>query len=190
MSTIDDDLAELENKITRLKLEYDQYFMGNLRREPYVLKGEIQKKIHQYLSQPPTKAREKFRFNTLCARYQSYRQLWARIIKEMEQGTYKGHRFRAQLREANAGSGGLNGPKDRQKQPGGSSAGVEKLYEALATARQNTGEGMKGLTREKLTEMVQRQTEELRRKHRSGKIRFKVTIEGKRARLRATVVRS
>ena len=85
MDEIEEELDELEVKLNLLKMEYDQYFLGILKREPYVLKGDIQKTMHRYLSQPPTRARTKFRFNTLCARYQSYRQLWSRTLRQMEE---------------------------------------------------------------------------------------------------------
>jgi hypothetical protein len=189
MLTIEEELDELEIKINRLKIEYEQYFLGVLKREPYVLRGDVQKTIHRYLSQPPNRARLKFRFNTLCARYQSYRQLWGRIIRQIEAGTYRPHVLRAQLQTEPAGAKPSTGPPSPEKKTRPGARAVDQLYEALSDARGKTGEGMGGLTREKLTEIVRQQTRELRSKHGSGKVRFKVVIEGNRARLRATVVR-
>ena len=189
MLTIEEELDELEIKINRLKIEYDQYFLGVLKREPYVLRGDVQKTIHRYLSQPPSQARLKFRFNTLCARYQSYRQLWGRTIRQIEAGTYRPHNFRSQLQDRPGEASPSAGAPSPPKKTGAGTRAVDQLYEALSDARQKTGEGMRGLTREKLSEIVRQQTRELRTQHGSGKIRFKVVIEGTRARLRATVVR-
>jgi hypothetical protein len=190
MNTVEEELEELEIKLNRLKMEYEQYFMGNLRREPSILKGDVQKKIHQFLSQPPTRAREKFRFNTICARYQAYRQLWGRTIREMEAGTHKRFRFKEKLQQQEQAAGGPSPSRNRRKETQAPVPGVDQLYDVLCEARRRTGEGMSGLTPEKLADMVQRQTQQLRHKHGSAKIRFKVVIEGKRAKLRATVVQS
>jgi hypothetical protein len=189
MLTIEEELDELEIKINRLKMEYEQYFLGVLKREPYVLRGDVQKTIHRYLSAPPNQARTKFRFNSLCARYQSYRQLWGRTMRQIEEGTYRPHVLRAQMQGQRGEAKPSTGPPVPQTNAGAGVRAVDQLYEALTDARGKTGEGMGGLTREKLSEIVRAQTKELRAQHGSGKIRFKGVIEGKRARLRATVVR-
>ncbi|MEE8556477.1 MAG: MXAN_5187 C-terminal domain-containing protein [Myxococcota bacterium] len=187
MSEIEDDLKELEHRIKRLRLEYEQYFLGILKREPWVLKSDVQRRMNAYLSHPPTRSREKFRFNTLCARYQSYRALWSRTMQQIENGTYHRHLFRARVQ----GQGRAIPPKSAVAAPkppaSGVVAGVDKLYKALAVARRKTGEGMQGMTPEKLAATLRHQTETLRKKHGSGKVRFRIVVEGNRARLRATV---
>jgi hypothetical protein len=189
MDEIEEELDELEVKLKRLKQEYDQYFLGILKREPSILRGEIQKTMHRYLSQPPTRARTKFRFNTLCARYQSYRQLWGRILRQIEEGTYRPHVFRAEHSRPMGELVEPAGSRPKRKSSTEGPSAVDQLYDALSEAREKTGEGMRGLTREKLSDIVREQARELRSKHGSGKIRFKVVVEGNRTRLRATVVR-
>ena len=70
MSITDEDLQELDVKLARLKIEYEQYFLGALKREPQFLRSEVQKIIQMTLQHPPRAARQKFKFNTLVARYQ------------------------------------------------------------------------------------------------------------------------
>ncbi len=186
-SEIEDDLKELEVRIKRLRLEYDQYFLGILKREPSVLKADVQRRVNAYLSHPPTRSREKFRFNTLCARYQSYRALWGRTMREIENGTYHRHRFRAQVQEQATQAPAKSPAPAPKGTAGGAGAVAQKLYKALAAARRKTGEGMQGMTAEKLADTLRRQTETLRKKHGSGKVSFRIVVEGNRARLRATV---
>ena len=50
MRSIKEDLALLEYNITKLKVEYEQYFIRVLKREPLALRGQIDKNdllLHQ-----------------------------------------------------------------------------------------------------------------------------------------------
>jgi len=58
---IEEDLDDLEHKIHRLRIEYDQYFAGNGRREPTQLRSDVQKTITRYSSDPPRNTQLKFK---------------------------------------------------------------------------------------------------------------------------------
>jgi hypothetical protein len=181
--TIDEDLAELETKIQRLKIEYDQYFVGSMKREPILLRGEVQRLITKYVNEPPINARQKFKFNTLCSRFQAYRTLWGRAMREIEAGTYKSHRFKAELHQAEQGPGeGDARPEDAASGEAPKSP-VDRIYASLLAARQKTGETGE-LNRAKLEEAVRRQTEALREKHPGAKISFRIVIEDNKAKLK------
>jgi hypothetical protein len=191
MSDIEDALDELELKLKKLKIEYDQYFIGSMKREPLVTKGDVQRKIQQFLSCPPPNARYKFRFNSLVARYQAYRQLWGRAMREIENGTYRPHQFRARSQSMDAKE---DGPSAKRKRGGSdapsSGTNVDKLYDALVDAKRQSGEGIGSLTKERLARMVSKQLAEVRRKNPAAKVRFQVVRDGKGARLKARVSKS
>lgn len=186
--TIDEDLVELETKIQRLKIEYDQYFLGAMKREPILLRGEVQRLITKYVNEPPINARQKFKFNTLCSRFQAYRTLWGRTMREIEAGTYRRHRFRAELHHAEQ-ERAHEAPADGDARPGGAASGeapkwpVDRIYAGLLAARRKTGE-MGELNRAKFEEAVHRQTEALRQKHPGAKISFRIVVEDNKAKLK------
>jgi hypothetical protein len=60
---IEEDLDDLDHKIHRLRIEYDQYFAGNGRREPTQLRSDVQKTITRYSSDPPRNTQLKFKMN-------------------------------------------------------------------------------------------------------------------------------
>ncbi len=191
MSLTTEDRQELEVKIGRLKIEYEHYFLGALKREPQYLRGEVQRMIQQALNRPPANVRHKFKFNTLVSRYQAYRQLWERTRRQIDEGTYERHVFKAKLRERERGVEEPRRIPDAKSRSGApASAPIQKLYEAFAAARKKTGEGMGDLTPGKLAALVRKQTSELRRQHGKGKLRFRVVVEDGRARLRATFKRA
>ncbi|MFQ5466203.1 MAG: hypothetical protein ACE5EI_09775, partial [Thermodesulfobacteriota bacterium] len=85
---IQEDIAVLDVKVARLKVEYEQYFMRILRREPTKLRSEVERLILFHSNKPITNTAFKFKFNALVARYNSYRQYWTRVLRAIEEGTY------------------------------------------------------------------------------------------------------
>lgn len=194
---IDEDLEELDLKLKRLRVEYDQYFMGGMRREPVVLRGDVQRTITKYVSEPPRNSTQKFKFNTLCARFQSYRALWGRTLREIEAGTFRKRggmaaaaKDAAEAEEAAAAAPAAPEPDATPDAPRAKRSAVDQLYQALAKARARTGERDLALDRHKLEELVRKQTEALRREHPGAKVSFKVVVENNRAKLKASVKKS
>jgi hypothetical protein len=182
---IDEALDDLDQNIKRLRVEYEQHFVGTLKRPPALLQGQVQKVIQTFSAQPPRSTRQKFRFNQLNSRYQVFRQQWGRTLRQMEEGTYRPHRFRARLHDK---------PVDATPQPEPAPAprparGIDALYGALVAAHEKLGEG-RAPDRARLEELVRRQTAEIRAKHGDAKIRFKVVTENGRPKVKATVSRS
>ena len=135
----------------------------------------------------------KFKFNALVARFQALRTMWGRTLREMEAGTYKGHRFKAELRERHAREAAVH---DAQTSPTGVEVAggaapkprpLDKLLDAIMAARTKTGERAGAAERERLQKMVEEQTQRLREQHPGARVKFRVVIEDNRAKLKATL---
>jgi hypothetical protein len=196
---VDEELDDLDQSIKRLRVEYDQFFLGILKRPPAVLQGRVQKVIVKYSNEQLRKTHQKFRFNQLNSKYQIYRQQWGRTIRQIEAGTYKGHRFKANLHEreralaARAQSDDTATPlRDATDTPAPTltkSGPMDQLYTALLAARRKAGESGPAPDRAKVSELVRKQTAALRAKHPGAKVRFRVAVDGKRAKLVASIVK-
>jgi len=197
---VDEELDELDQSIKRLRVEYDQFFLGILKRPPNVLQGRVQKVIVKYSNEQLRKTNQKFRFNQLNSKYQIYRQQWGRTIRQIESGTYKGHRFKANLHEreravamqpqadaATPARDATDTPAPTTTAP--KSAPMDQLYAALLAARRKAGESGPAPDRAKVSELVKKQTAALRAKHPGAKVRFRVAVDGNRAKLVATIVK-
>lgn len=101
--SISEELVVLDNKIKQLKFEYEQYFMGGRPREPVMLRGDVQKIVTRYSNTGIQNTALRFKFNNLCARYYALRRQWDGILKQIEEGTYKPHLFKAKLHERERG---------------------------------------------------------------------------------------
>ena len=188
---IDEELDELDNNLKRLRVEYDQYFLGILKRPPEVLQGRVQKVIVKYANQTLRKTHHKFRFNQLNSKFQIHRQQWGRTLRQIEQGTYKGHLFRAKLHERERGiSDATPNPAMAAPPPQDRPGAIDKLFDAFTAARKRAGDSSAAPDRAKLAELVKKQTAALKAKHPNAKVKFRVAIEGNKAKLVASVVKS
>ena len=180
---IDEELRMLEFKLTQLKRDYDQYFLGNRPREPVQLRSEVNKAVVELTNTAIKNTASRFKFTSICSRYQAFRRQWDETLRKIEAGTYERHRFKAKLHEQD--------PVAAPPPAGGSAAPNTDLFESYVEARRACGENVKGLTREKLEGVIDQQRAALREKFGAdAQFRFRVQIEDGKARLKASRVKT
>lgn len=183
-ASLDEEIEVLDRKIGQLKREYDQYFLGARPREPVLLKGEVYKKVAFLSQQPIQNTALRFRFGTICSRYQSMRRQWEEILRKMEAGTYERHKFKADLHDR-----ARHDDDDDGAAPARPAAAAPKddLFDAYVEARRACGQSVKGLTREKLEKVLDKQREGLRERFGDkARFRFRVVVEDGQVRLKAS----
>jgi hypothetical protein len=184
--TIDDDLRMLEFKITQLKRDYDQYFLGTRPREPVQLRGEVNKAVVELTNTAIKNTASRFKFSSICSRYQAYRRQWDENLRKIEAGTYERHRFKAKLHEQEAAAEPIAASPAAPAR-----TAAPDLYEAYVDARRTCGESIKGLSRAKLDAILDQQRAALRAKFgEATEFRFRVQIEGGKTRLKASRVKA
>lgn len=82
----DDDLANLDEWLRRLRIEYLVYFNGNRKTPPEDLRIRVEKLVKRLSECADMSYSQRFRYNTLVARFYVYRDLWRRTILERELG--------------------------------------------------------------------------------------------------------
>ena len=184
---VEDDMVLLDNKLKQLKNEYEQYFLGTRKRPPHMLRVEVNKMITFYANISIQNTRQRFQFNNLRARYSSFKRLWDDTMRKIEEGRYERHVFKADLHERVR-----NARAERERQRAASDPGPrgDDLFEAYRSAREATGQGTAGLTQEKLQGVLARQEAAIREKTGCERVRFRVVVEGGKAKLKATPVRA
>ena len=186
---IDEELRMLEFKLTQLKRDYDQYFLGNRPREPVQLRSEVNKTVVELSNTAIKNTASRFKFSSICSRYQAFRRQWDETLRKIEAGTYERHRFKAKLHEQDAGA---LSPEDTAPPVAASErAAGGDLFEDYVEARRSCGESVKGLTREKLDGIIAQQRDALRGKFgAAAEFQFRVQVEGGKARLKASRVKA
>jgi hypothetical protein len=185
---IEEDLALLDVKLKHLRAEYEQYFLGTRKREPQLLRGEVQKIIAYYANVPIRNTGHRFRFNNLRARFFAFRRHWDDTQRKIEEGSYERHRFQAELHERERVLGNEPEAAAPAGRPGGAGE-LDELFRAWVEAREATGQGAKGLSRERLAAQLEKQAASIRERLGVAQVRFRVVVEDGRAKLKATPVR-
>lgn len=88
LQTKQDDALELEQQLTRmeddirkLKIEFDIYFNGGSKRPPLEQRARLESFIKRVSDNRTLTYAQRYHFNTLVARFTSYRELWRRMLK-------------------------------------------------------------------------------------------------------------
>jgi hypothetical protein len=144
----------LEAAIRRLEAEYNMFFAGRLPRLPWETRKHVEALVKRYDRLSSKNTAERFRFDTLQARFATFCELWEKQLRAKEEGRAIGGRPRkaaekaspplaaaaaARAAEKKADHEGLvheSTLRDPAKEPDR----VKELYHQLAEARSKTGE--------------------------------------------------
>lgn len=184
--TVDEQLSRLEEDIRRLKIEYDIYFNNATRRPPYDTKSRVETLIKRLADERTFTFAQRYRYNSLGARYTSFREMWRRTLQEREEGRdtptnsrvmrNQSHKEeRAQTRAA------IFVCTDAHREAGV----VRELYEALVAAKQACGEITDDLSFPRFHRMVAANTDALKAKLACERVRFSVGVEDGRVSFKA-----
>ncbi|MFQ5353522.1 MAG: MXAN_5187 C-terminal domain-containing protein [Thermodesulfobacteriota bacterium] len=156
-------LDSLEAKITRLKQEYEQYFMRLLKREPIVRRKEVEGLILRYTNMTINNTADQFKLNCLLSRFNSYRQYWSRILRSMEEGTYVRRSEGSGLTSAAeaAATGEFTEEQGAGQGPEAMKEELSPLYEKYINARKRCNAGVRGLSEEKFRASIKRARERI-----------------------------
>lgn len=91
-------IEELETRVERLRSVYDQYFMGIERLEPLIMRKDVDRRLWILRREQIRNTGMRFKLQTTIQRYNTYQQYWARIVREIENGTYQRDLGRAAAR--------------------------------------------------------------------------------------------
>jgi hypothetical protein len=182
----DDELDKLEEDVRKLKNKYDSFFAGIIKVPPSFERTQVEAYIHELNKQKMRDNTRRFRFNTILSRYNQFRELWARKIREREEGPLEFRRRKEALEgpppETKAAAPRVtSAPADAyvKMTPGANGDQIRKLHEEIERAHQDIGKRA-ALSLEQLAAMVQQQTEIVRARYHVSTVAFRVeTVDGK-----------
>lgn len=94
---LNEDLDILEKSIRQLQIEWEKFFSGIERKPPVDLRTKLEGMIRRYSNTEIRNNTERFRFQNLASRYQSFAELWAKRLRAMEEGRPVGLHGKAAL---------------------------------------------------------------------------------------------
>ncbi len=188
----DDELDKLEEDIRRLKSRYDQFFSGIQKLPPSFERTQLEARVHEISKQKMRDNGRRFRFNTILSRYNQFREMWARKMREREEGPLEFRRRKAAMDAPLTKSGEVPAIAPVQvpvtsatldpyvrMTPGANGEELRKLYGEIERAHLDMGK-LSNVSIEQLATMIQKQGDIVRAKYNVKTVAFRVeTIDGK-----------
>jgi hypothetical protein len=81
-------LDELEGRMDRCKVMFEQYFLGIQKTGPMQLQIELERRIRKLTQTHISNTGLRFRFTTLSQKFASYNTYWKRTMRQIENGSY------------------------------------------------------------------------------------------------------
>lgn len=80
-ANFDKQLIKLEDDIRKLKIDFDIYFNGSVKRPPLEARARLESQIKRIADNRSMSYSQRYQLNSLISRYTSYRELWRRTLK-------------------------------------------------------------------------------------------------------------
>lgn len=172
--TPDEQLTRLEDDIRRLKVEFDIYFNGASKRPPYDTKGRVETLIKRLGDDRTLTFAQRYRYNTLAARYNSFRDLWRRTMQGREEGRDPVSTARANVKQRMPQREPVSFLcQDAHKEV----ETVKNLYESLMEAKRLCGEPTEGFSFPRFHRLIASKADGMKDRTGCGRIKFSVEVE-------------
>lgn len=153
---IEEELADLTARIERLRVLYQQYFMGMERIPPLVQREQLERRVRESALNDVRRAAVKFRFQSLIQRLRTYEVYWDRLQRDIEEGRVeRGVAQEGGLRPARAPRADAERaaapPDPTPEDP------VEALFRDFLRAREQVGLPVEGITLDAFRLSIERQ---------------------------------
>lgn len=158
-------LERLDGMIRRLRIDYEQYFMRALKREPLDLRKEVDELILRYTRLIITNTADRFQFQSILSKYTTYKQYWERTLRDIESGKYRrrSESGESSVMEELRSSGYADLRPSAEKPPkGGKGNDIDAIYDQFVASRRGHSEPTAGLTKEALARKLGGQIEKVK----------------------------
>lgn len=80
--SVEEQIERLEEDIRRLKIDFDIYFNGGTKTPPHAARASLEARISRINGNRTLSYGSRYKLNTLMSKYNSYRHLWRRRLRE------------------------------------------------------------------------------------------------------------
>jgi len=177
---VEEELAQLEDDLRRLNLEYETYFNGNSKGPSREMAARVESAITKFSREAASlNFSQSFKFHQLLQRYAAHSDLWRRKLREKEESK---DRVATPKGKTSGGETGLrfevvisDPDKERDK--------VDRVVEALVVAKRAVGEPADSIEPVVLCELVHERVRQVKASEGCSKVQASVSIEERKVRL-------
>ncbi len=183
--TIERELNEVERQISRLRIDFERFFSGELKLMPVQSRRRLENLLKRLWEVEVERAADRFRLQMLQERFTTLSELWERKQRLREEGRPLAPRevpgrVAAPPAPHSGAPGDAGAPAPVKAKP---RADFRPLFERYRAARQGLGEDVSRMSYERFEELVRQKAEEIRRRTGTGKLIFEVRTEDGKVRL-------
>ena len=171
----DEQLTRLEDDIRKLKVEFDIFFNGATKRPPYETKGRVETLLKRLGDDRTLTFAQRYRYNSLTARYNAFRDLWRRTMQGREEGRDPASAARASVKRSSELE--MDPVSISCKDPHKEIEVVKNLYTSLLEAKQKCGEPTEGFSFPKFHRLVAQKADALKEKTGCERVLFSVALD-------------
>jgi hypothetical protein len=179
---IDQELDRLEYEIRRLKVEYDIFFNGGTVRPPNDTRGRVETAIKRIYDSRGMSFGQRFRYNSLVARFNVMRELWRRQTQDREES---GRPPTAEVHTALREQVAIIRCQDPKHEP----EKVSELYDQLVAAKRKCGEKLGALSLEVFTQFLTSRADQIKDNLSADAVDFVVGVDNGRVKFAARPAR-
>ena len=207
MSAVEEDLAKIEEGIFKLQKEWDRFFSGQERKAPFEARQRLDRLVRRYIGVELRNNIERFRFQSLTAKYNTLSDLWNRKLRAIEEGRPLSSVQLKHVREAEAEATATASAPAAAPSAGSKSMqstaparaevrlstlredeqGVKDLYEQFRAARASVGESE--VKFESFRKLIAQQRSRLLEEKDAVAVDFRVALQDGKVALKAKPVR-
>jgi hypothetical protein len=174
--TPDEQLTRLEEDIRRLRIEFDIFFNGAAKRPPYETKGRVETLLKRLGDDRTLTYAQRYRYNSLAARYNAFRELWRRTMQGREEGRdpvsaarANAHKEAAEAKVEPVSFVCIDAHHEVEI--------VKNIYESLLEAKRICGEPTEDLSFPKFHRLIASKADGIKQQLGCDRVRFSVKIE-------------
>lgn len=188
---VEQELERLEKSIVLLKRNFEIYFAGASKTPPTDERDKLDKTIKKMVTLQGMSYAQRFKYNSIVARFNSYLDLWNKQLRLKEEGrspsrvtglnteARRAMELAAQKPEAKGGDGNKDASGDA----------FAKIYTQYLHAREEHGEGSSNMTFDGFVKVVAKQREAIIQKFHCKDVEFYVSVEQGHAKLKARPIK-
>ncbi len=185
-SDFERELQRLEAELRKLESEYNMFFAGALPRPPWETRNRVEALIKRWDRSHIQNYMDRFRFNTLQARYATFADLWDRGLRAREEGRPGPFADRKPAARRPVGTEDHIVHVTTFSDPKKEIDKVHDLYDRLMEARRGVGEEV--VPFHKFADLVRQQVGQLR-KAGSPEVAFRVAVKDGKVNLTARALK-
>jgi hypothetical protein len=192
MKGIENDLVELEGALRRLEVEYDQFLSGKVRIQPNKAESEVLRLIRIYSNRGIQNPGLRFRYSNIVARYNTFRNVWTRKVREMEEGRVVGRPWKATVARCPAGTAISVSPQKRKFVASNLHAeekSMKEIFRSYKDLREECGGETDRLRLESFTRILAEKVERIKESKQCEKVEIRLRRDKDKCRILVRPVR-